>query len=183
MTLADAISPIALTGSTPTFPDHTAQILLLRLIDFITTLTRISIVGIRSPADPATPDPIDPEPTAPRAQPGPALTLPRRPGWLLAALPDIAPAIAVDLAALLADPALTTLLAAAPTLHRPLRTLLRGLGLTQPPPSAAHPFTPLPRRATASRSTQPHPAPARNPSCRPTSTRSAKRLSTPILLR
>ena len=171
MTLVDAVAPIAIAGSSiRNLPAHAAQTLALRLVSLITTLIRISTVGIRAPADPATPADIHPEPNAPRTQSGPAQGLPRRPGWLLAALPDIAPAIAADLRALLADPAIAALLGAAPTLHRTLRPLLRGLDLaaSQPPPS---PRTPPPRLPSA--------APTPPPLCGDTPTPQAARRNPP----
>ena len=160
MTLIEAVSPAAITGSTPTFPAHAAQTLFFRLVRLVTSLIRVCALGIPPDRPAATPK----AGTCPAAQrSSPAETLPRRPGWLLAALPDIAPAIAADLAALLADPALTPIFAAAPTLSRPLQPLLRSLGLTRqlPPPSPqpppAHPAPAIP--------TLHQPGPAGRPIC------------------
>lgn len=86
--------------------------------------------------------------------------LPTRPGWLLKILPDDAPALAAQLAALLADPAAAELLAASPGLRRNLRPFLVMLALQSP----AEPSQ------TGPTSTKPTPPPRLNPrpllSCR-----------------
>ena len=166
MTLLRAVAPNA---TIPAFPNNAAQNLFFRLTDIVTTLIRVSAFGIRAPAKRAvtqSPQSSPTDPAPPRPPRDPAQCLPRRPGWLLAALPDIAHAVAVELATLLADPALAALLAAAPTLHRSLRPLLRSLGLTEAPPAphaspphaASAPITPIPLDPPRSSPTQPRPA-------------------------
>jgi hypothetical protein len=86
-----------------------------------------------------------PRRSAPRS---PAVRRPRRPNplpqgmaWLLKLLPEVA-AYGSQLQFLLADPAMVTLLANAPTtLHRPLRSLCRMLGVAPPPLPAPLPET------------------------------------------
>ena len=98
MTLVRAVADIA-TSSTPACPDHAAQTLFVRLSRLVTTLIRISAFGIRTRAEPKPTNPAraHPAPIARPTRPGPTQSLPRRPGWLLAALPDVAPAVATDL--------------------------------------------------------------------------------------
>ncbi len=157
MTLLRAVAPRALA---PTLPEAAKQTLFFRLSRLVTHLIHISNFGVRGLATPK------PATQAPDRQPSPAphrrptrrmatAGLPRRPGWLLAALPEIAPSIAADLQALLADPAIATVLHTAPTLHRALRPLLRGLGLDAAPPNPTAPPPPPPS------------APAPNPTARP----------------
>ena len=163
MTLADALVA-SVTTRTTILPADAAQTLFHRVAALATTLIRISALGIpakpKPKPKPDAPARTPPAPAAPgatvarRAQPTPGL--PRRPGWLLAALPDTAPAIAADLRALLDDPAIATLLAAAPSLHRPLRPLLRALGLTPPAPSPDAPPPDAPQPAPVP--PDPHPA-------------------------
>ncbi len=150
MTLVHAVAHVAGTGSTPTFPELAAHALFFRLNSLVLRLIRISHFGVPASREPA------PEPQAPVApplrpgSPGFTLSLPRRPGWLLDALPDTAPAVALDLGTLLADPSFATLLDTAPTLRRALNPLLRGLGLglaaapPNPPPNPTPPSAPSP---------------------------------------
>ena len=147
MVIVDAVAPRA-AASTPTLPEAAAETLFFRLCRLVTTLIRISAFGLRTTPKPApkTRNPPAARPT--RTTPTPAL--PRRPGWLLAALPEIAPAVAADISALLDDPAIAALLERAPSLHRILRPLLRSLGLAQPRPKA-----PRPRSPTAAHPTKP----------------------------
>ena len=155
MTLVRALAPSATAPTTTTLPIAAAQALFFRLNHLVIRLIRISSFGIRAPAnrEPETeaPDGVaDPAARSPRSPRPRASRLPRRPGWLLAVLPDLAPAIATEIAALLADPAIATLLDRAPALHRTLSPLLRSLGLAldpTPPPTPA-PKSPTPPTAT-----------------------------------
>jgi hypothetical protein len=147
MALLRAVAPSDTAASTPTLPQAAAQTLFFRLAHLVTHLIRISNFGVRTPTNPkpATQAPDHPAPAAKPSQPTrtvPAANLPRRPGWLLAALPEIAPSVAAEIGALLADPAIATLLDLAPSLHRILRPLLRGLGLNAAPPIPTPPHPP-----------------------------------------
>lgn len=91
-------------------------------------------VGIRIYAAPKPPrEPSGREanpPSAERPSPSrPSARLPRRPGWLLDALPETAPAIADEIRAALQDPAMAALLAQDPATRRRLQPLCRMLGL------------------------------------------------------
>ncbi len=173
MTLVRAVAPVALARGTPTFDEFAAHTLFLRLSGLITRLIRISNFGVPARAAPAPTEPSAPgAPPLPPAPRDAAMRLPSRPGWLLDALPEIAPAVAADLRALLDDPAIATLLGAAPTLHRSLRPLLRGLGLAAAPPNPPSqptpPSTPPPERESHAPplNTLPRPAEPDTPSLR-----------------
>ncbi len=159
MTLVHAVAQIAKTGSTSTFPELAAHTLFIRLARLVTHLIRISNFGVPAPSGTRarTPAPVAP-PLRPTSRAS-SLSLPRRPGWLLDALPDTAPAIAVDLGTLLADPAFATLLDTAPTLRRALNPLLRGLGLAAAPPNP--PPSAHPAQRPAARTAAPSPPPTR----------------------
>ncbi len=170
MTLVRAVAPIATTGSTPTLHQADAGSLFLRLSRLVIRLIRISNFGVPAPAkrEPAAPAPPHPAPAgvAPLRRPATTPSLPRRPGWLLAALPEIAPATAAELRALLADPAVASLLDATPALHRSLRPLLRSLGLAAAPPSPPPDLTP-PSTRPEPFTTPNRPARPRSPGTRP----------------
>ncbi len=154
MTLVRAVAAVAHASDTPTAPRCAAQDLFFRLSDLVTAVIRIGLVGFR--ARPASTTPA-PAPLRARAlRPNPAPRRPNRRGWLLAILPDIAPAIAADLRTLLADPACIAFLRDAPTVHRTLRPLLRALGLTPPRPD---PSRPDPPRSDSPRPDRPAPDP------------------------
>jgi hypothetical protein len=171
MTLVEAVAPSFTQPSTSTLPRAAAHMLLFRLTRLVTDLIHISNFGIRTlpkpKPTPQTPDHPTP-PARPSQPPRPAATpsLPRRRGWLLAALPEIAPPIAAEISTLLADPAIASLLDLAPSLRRNLRPLLRALGLDAPTPIP----TP-PRPPSVGSGTLPHPtitpAPAPAPAAAP----------------
>ncbi len=163
MTLVRAVAPTdAPTGAQtrkPALPEAAAHALFYRLCLLVPHLIRIGNFGLRaSPKSAAPKAPNPPAPTVRPARPKGTNALPRRPGWLLAAIPDIAQPVAAEIAALLADPAIATLLDRAPSLNRTLRPLLRSLGLAAPPTPA-----PAPAPRTASPSPNPQAAPPPNP--------------------
>ena len=165
MTFLDAAADSAAAGNTPTLSQFAAQNLFVRLARLATRLILIANLGVRAPPqrNPAPPTQTAPEPLFPSSRPAISSVtgLPRHPGWLLTALPELAPAIAADIAALLADPALATLLDRAPSLHRLLDPLLRSLGLAAPPPNPTPSPSPTPPPPSAG--TTPQPAAPPNP--------------------
>lgn len=68
--------------------------------------------------------------------PRPSLRLPRRPGWLFRFVPPSLYPAASQLAHLLEDPAMQSLVAASPGIRRVLRPFCRMLGLPPPTPPA-----------------------------------------------
>ena len=160
MTLVRAVAPTDASTRKPVLPEAAAHALFYRLCLLVPHLIRIGNFGLRASPKPApkAPNPPAPAPTVRPARPKGTNALPRRPGWLLAAIPDIAQPVAAEIAALLADPAIATLLDRAPSLNRTLRPLLRSLGLAAPPTPA-----PAPAPRTASPSPNPPAAPPPNP--------------------
>jgi hypothetical protein len=164
MSLVEAVAPSLTPSIDPALPQAAAHSLLFRLTNLVVRLIGISNVGVRTPAKR---EPESPSQPAPAANPGPpsqygrAAPLPRRPGWLLAALPELAPPIAAEIGALLADPAIATLLDLDPSLRRTLRPLLRALGLSAPTP------LPTPPPSPPSSSTHPDGAPPPTPTAPP----------------
>ncbi len=165
MILLRAVAPQA---PTPTLREAAKQTLFFRLTRLVTHLIRISNFGLPAPAKPKpAPQAPDQAPSPRRpTRPGATASLPRRPGWLLAALPEIAPSIAAGLQALLADPAIAPLLQTAPSLHQALRPLLRSLGLVPAPPT---PTAPSPPTAPATNPAAPPPRPSQPPPPAPAS--------------
>ncbi len=183
MTLVRAVAPTdAPTGAQtrkPALPEAAAHALFYRLCLLVPHLIRIGNFGLRASPKPAAkaPNPPAPPPAARPARLKGTNALPRRPGWLLAAIPDIAQPVAAEIAALLADPAIATLLDRAPSLNRTLRPLLRSLGLAAPPTPA--PPAPAPRTASPSPNppAAPPPNPANPPARRPAVIASAAKLA------
>ena len=128
-------------------------------------------LGATAPRQPIQPRP-NPAPPAQSVKPlrrptCPRVALPRRFGWLLAALPGQAPPIADEISTLLQDPAIAELFHADPQTRRLLQPLCRMLGLTIPPHSAPAPQSmptpppspPRPSLPPASAPGQPPPPP------------------------
>ncbi len=132
-----AVAPVALARGTLTFDEFAAHTLFLRLSRLITRLIRLSHFGVPTRKAPA-PAPASAANRPVRASGDPTPRLPSRPGWLLAALPDLAPpsppTCAPSSPTRPAPPSSTPL----PTLHRTLRPL-RSLGVEAPPPPEASP--------------------------------------------
>lgn len=155
MTLVEAIAPNGTLARPSPLTGAASQALFHRLVMLVPQLIRIQRFGLR--ASPA------PNPQAPIPMPAPVArpsrtprrkgvnSLPRRPGWLLAAIPEIADPVAAEIRALLADPALAALLDRARTLRRALRPLLRSLGLDAAAPATTPQPAPSPgdRQASA----------------------------------
>ncbi len=150
MTLVEAIAPNGTLARPSPLTGAATQALFHRLVMLVPQLIRIQRFGLR--ASPAS-NPQAPIP-APVARPSRTPrrkgvnSLPRRPGWLLAAIPEIADPVAAEIRALLADPALAALLDRARTLRRALRPLLRSLGLDA---AAAPATTPQPAPSPGAR--------------------------------
>ena len=174
MALLDAVGA-SITGLGLRRPDHDhAPALFFRLSAIIRAIIRLTLDGPRAKPKATTRKPApDPAPPAPRRPSGHVPTPRLPPGWILDLLPDTAPAIAADLAALLADPACATLLALAPTLHRRLRPVLRALGLTPLP--APSPPPPAPPPSATPPSATPHPNPPPSLHAKPTFAASTSR--------
>ena len=169
MTLVRAVAPADTPERRPTLSEAAAQTLFFRVSHLVLRLIRIRAFGLRT-RDKPEPDTEAPDPctrdtaTNPPARRKTAPPLPRHPGWLLDALPHVAPPVAAALSALLADPAIATLLDEAPSLDRSLRSLMRALGIDdpvllptppQPPPPNTFPPAPTPPTRASSRAPTP----------------------------